>query len=272
MVLPAIAWGATVETGDFSGELEINAPAGEANDLVLTGSRQGGATTIEVAELGSTPLVAGAGCEASKSGVRCELDSLRIVFAELEDMDDRLDGSLAPDDVQITADLGAGDDHMTGPLDQACVDAGEGDDTVVLIEPSGACSIDGEAGDDLLRSHSGRTTSTAVPGWTASSEPGGTDNINGGKGDDRLIARGGADFIDDGGGADRVSGGEGSEFFADDPGDDVLRGEEGADVYGCTWGLATVTTCRWRQGHRSGELVVSHMQGLSTARRTTAAS
>jgi len=232
LLLPAIASGATVEAGDFSGELEITAPAGEANELVLTGSRQDGVTTIDVADSGPVPLVAGEGCEASNAGVRCELESLYIVFAELGDMDDGLDGSGIPDDIQITAGLGPGDDEMTGPPDETCVDAGDGDDEVKLIEPTGACSVDGEEGDDTLLAHSGRNYLYGGSGVDRIVGGHGTDNIDGGEGADRLIAGPGADFIDDGKGEDLARGGAGGDFFADDPGKDVLEGNAGPDAYG----------------------------------------
>ncbi|HYH60709.1 MAG TPA: hypothetical protein VD766_02480, partial [Solirubrobacterales bacterium] len=198
-VLAPCAAAATVETGDFSGELEINAPDGEANDLSLATSKNDLAT-VDVTEGGGAPLVAGEGCTETKMGVRCEVEGLRIVFVQLGDENDRLDGSELQGDVQITAGLGEGNDEMLGPPSVACVDAGEGDDEVTLIAPSEACSIDGEEGDDTLRSSGGRNYLYGGSGSDRLSGAGGVDNIDAGEGADEIAARGGDDFIDDGDG------------------------------------------------------------------------
>lgn len=232
LLVAPVASAATVETGDFLGQLEIAAPAGETNDLTLSGERAGGITTIDVIEGGAAPLEAGAGCEDTKTGVRCELDSVYVIFVELGDMSDHLDGSGIPGGIQITADLGDGDDEMLGPPNEACVDAGEGDDRVTLIDQTLGCAVDGEGGDDEIVAATGRNNLYGGLGADRIVGGDGTDNIEGDEGNDRLLGGPGGDFIGDGDGEDLGRGGGGRDFFSDDPGNDVLEGNQGSDVFG----------------------------------------
>jgi len=118
------------------------------------------------------------------------------------------------------ADLGNGDDDLTGSAFDDTVYGGAGDDIVnagagrdVLIDALGRNSLDGEEGDDFIFS-SGDTT--AGGGGTAF---GGGDNdiLLGGAGDDRL---------DGGSGDDTIVGDATNGFFH---GDDVLFAGEGRD-------------------------------------------
>lgn len=230
----ATAAAATVGVGKFEGEFQITAAPGEVNDLLInaSGPREEASITIEDR---AAPLSAGTGCAPEGSAIRC--DGVGFLMAKTLDGDDRLTITGSPQDLQITATLGAGDDAALIDGLTACLDAGPGDDVVRVGVATDACSIDGVSGNDQL---------FGGPGTDRLNGGAGRDQLDGGAGDDylsgdadgdRLAGGPGGDISLEGGtGDDRIEGGEGNDFLGEGTGDDVLLGGAGNDSFSFGFG------------------------------------
>lgn len=229
----ATADAATVKAGQFEGDLQIIAPPGEVNDLLVTASGPRNEATITVEDR-ATPLIAGSGCSAVGSVVIC--DGVGFLMAKIRDRDDRLDVTGNPQDLQITATLGAGDDVATIDGLTPCIDAGPGDDVVRTATETDACSINGGSGDDQLFGSPGQDRLNGGAGRDPLDGAAGTDYLDGGPDNDRLRGGPGSDIQLDGGtGEDRIEGGAGGDFLDEGPGDDVLLGGAGNDGFSFTF-------------------------------------
>ncbi|QCO55847.1 hypothetical protein EOK75_08875 [Pseudorhodobacter turbinis] len=92
---------------------------------------------------------------------------------------------------------------------------GEGNDRITTSDTSGASSIDGGAGDDVISTHNGINNA---------------DTIAGGEGNDSIVSHDGDDIVDAGAGNDTVLAGSGDDTVDGGDGDDELYGESGADI------------------------------------------
>jgi hypothetical protein len=237
----------------------IDAAPGEANDLLVTLDRPEAEdpprpTTLRIAERGSAPLTAGAGCAAQPDGsVVCEFETpppgggaeppppappgtyaIGSLRADLGDRDDSItvlgaDGHpLFSLGVRTIIDGGPGDDHITG-CDQ--LRGGTGDD--VLQAGPGVDILYGEDGNDRVSGQSG------------------DDTLHGGAGRDELFGGSLSDHLSGGPGRDRLDGGPGYDALRGGPGNDVLDGGLGPDQL---WGDDGDDRVWGGAGHRPDKL------------------
>jgi hypothetical protein len=98
---------------------------------------------------------------------------------------------------------------------------------------TGADTIFGYGGDDVIRARGGADTIFGGDGNDTIRGQGGADEIDGGEGEDDLRGGGGADTIDGGEGDDNIRGGNGNDVITDTgviDSDDTIRGQAGDDT------------------------------------------
>ena len=213
---PAAASTASVQ----GGTLTITGSDTERN--VITVVPSGG--VVEIRDTGAA-LAAGSGCTASGGVVRCPLEGLREVVAELGDNND---GFAAARALTLPGRIrgGSGNDVLSGGGGPDELDGGAGADTANYVFRVQAVSVtvgrdadDGEAGER-----------DNVVGVERVVGGGGPDTLVGGDGRERLEGRGGDDRIDGGGGNDTVIAGAGADVAGGGAGHDRLDGGFRSDL------------------------------------------
>ena len=119
----------------------------------------------------------------------------------------------------------SGDDSITGYGDSDVLSGGEGNDSLTAF-PDGATAIYGGAGDDALTVGVG-TKFTAY--------------LDGGDGNDSVLAGDGADTILGGDGNDSINAGEGTNAISGGLGDDTITGGNGTDTVQYSGNMADYT-------------------------------
>ena len=123
---------------------------------------------------------------------------------------------------------GDGDDHLT--IDGTyIVDAGAGDDTVIVSVSDRNTPIQGGDGDDRIIGSSGNDVILGGNGDDTILGGGGNDTLMGHQGDDLLVAGSGNDVVYGGTGADQMFGESGGDQLFGSAGDDRLVGGKGDD-------------------------------------------
>ncbi len=95
---------------------------------------------------------------------------------------------------------------------------------------AGGESIDGGSGDDILIALAGNDVIRGRAGNDTVDGGDGDDQLYGDDGNDNLLGQVGADALYGGNGDDRLQGGEGNDSLHGDDGSDALLGQEGADT------------------------------------------
>jgi Ca2+-binding RTX toxin-like protein len=187
--------------------------------------------------VGNDELTGGAAGDILRGG-----DGADLMFGN--DGTDLLDGG-ADNDILVGGTSGDqlfgqdGDDFINGEAGTDLIAGGLGDDQLFggtendqivggnysLVADSGADTIDGGSGNDLILSDSG----TTYP-LNATSAVGGNDTIQGGLGNDTIYSMAGNDFVGGGTGNDVLHLGAGNDIANGDSGDDVLNGGDGDDL------------------------------------------
>lgn len=171
------------------GALVHRAAPGETNFLVLSGAGDG---RISISDSGAGTWTYPADCDRLSEEYPVECPAPSAFRAELGDGDDRASGGSGwPTSVPVTIQGADGRDELRAP------------------EDGGATTLDGGAGDDLLRSVEGTDTLHGGPGADTLEGGGGDDVLRGDDGDDLLkpdtsSARPGNDVVDGGAGTDTV--------------------------------------------------------------------
>ena len=224
LLLPAGAQAATLTNA--GGTLTYTADAGARNAV---GFDQADPPTDTVAvyrflAVGDDDPITPNGCteeETTAEFIRYSCDGVTGVVADAGDGDDIVDaggaaafdsmGALpetALEDIEVTFDLGDGDDLSAGGRVDDVIDGGDGNDLMALDPPGG-----GPGGSD-----------------TAFGQ-GGDDDVLSGRGDDTVDAGDGNDHVGGGPGSDTLDGGGGDDDLATGPGaNDTLRGGSGNDT------------------------------------------
>jgi Ca2+-binding RTX toxin-like protein len=190
--------------------LELHAAPGEANAVTI----EAGPGGVVVRDAGA-PLTAGPYCEPLADGVACALPASAVV--DLGDGDDRLAVR------GVTADVydGPGDDVLE--IATGTFHAGTGADAMRVTESTAASRV----------SYATRTAGVWVTenGVADDGEAGerddvglGIQSVDGGSGDDVLIADPDPHILDGKAGDDRIAGGPRDDILTGDAGDDVLLG------------------------------------------------
>lgn len=104
---------------------------------------------------------------------------------------------------------------------------GAGNDT--LIGSGFADSVDGEAGDDLVRGRSNDDTLSGGADNDTIYGDSGADSVDGGTGDDLIAGRSGQDTLLGNDGTDTIFGGSGPDSIRGGNGADFIRGNQGSD-------------------------------------------
>ena len=206
----------TIVDSPFEGEVRITSAEDVESDLVVTKARDGDSYDVTVAEQGGAPITAGENCEpAVVSSVVCPVTRFRILYMEMADGAERVDGSGLAKNTLFSVVGDGGDDEFAAGKGRAAIFGGMGNDT-----------IEGHPG--------GRGTRTGLweGGFGADDilAPGGPAEILGGAGADSLTAQGAGDFLFGNGGSDVITGAESGDRLRGARSDDVLRGEAGPDV------------------------------------------
>jgi hypothetical protein len=205
----------TVDLYAFS----FRAAPGEANDVALASDPRG----ILIRDAGA-PLTAGSGCQLVPDGAICLLPTPAIGggLVDLGDGDDRLATALTGNDVLG----GPGDDVIE--VGSGRLDGGTGADVLHVSNPQAASEV----------TYATRTVGVSVTedGVANDGEPGerddvgsGIESVQGGAGDDVLVAGIEPHDLDGNAGNDRLVGGPRDDDLIGDLGDDVLLGGEGDD-------------------------------------------
>ncbi len=127
--------------------------------------------------------------------------------------------------------------------DRIDVFLGDGDDEIATSDP-GVATVSGGPGDDMLHAHTAHTVrgdegDDMVMGRVVLDGGDGDDHLMavdgdqwlwGGRGDDMIEAYDGDDVVYAGPGDDHVMGGEGNDLLFGGSGDDMLYGEDGDDL------------------------------------------
>ena len=130
-----------------------------------------------------------------------------------------IDGALVVSDDGMTADLGEGDDIITGNRHTA---TGTGDRL-------GTDLIRGNGGSDLIFGAFGNDQIEGGSGFDELQGEAGDDRIWGDSGDDLILAGFGDDYADGGSDHDVIFGEEGNDVLRGSSGDDAISGDEGDD-------------------------------------------
>ena len=132
--------------------------------------------------------------------------------------------------------LNAGNDYFNGEdSDHYWVDAGAGNDTVILGENADDSTVYGGAGDDYIVTGEGNDYIEGGSGNDYIYAGSGNDYILGGSGNDTIYGASGNDYIDGGSGNDYLYGEDGNDTIYGGSGDDYIYGEDGNDsLYGGT--------------------------------------
>lgn len=136
---------------------------------------------------------------------------------------DRLSGGL---DNEL-ADLGAGDDRFLAGAGNDTVDGGDGKD--VLKGDAGMDVLNGGADDDKLNGGADNDDLNGGSGRDQLAGGAGDDTLNGDDGNDKLLGGSGDDSMDGGNDNDRMYGGTGNDTLNGNDGNDKLLGGGGAD-------------------------------------------
>jgi Ca2+-binding RTX toxin-like protein len=148
------------------------------------------------------------------------------------------DAPMLPADLTLDSLLGVANDSVVAVgalavpavaglqafVDQALLDAAQGDDMMGGDTPAG-----GEGGDTLAGDGGGDTLAGGEGGDTLAGGEGG-DTLAGGEGGDTLAGGEGGDTLAGGEGGDTLAGGEGGDTLAGGEGGDTLAGGEGDDT------------------------------------------
>jgi Ca2+-binding RTX toxin-like protein len=110
------------------------------------------------------------------------------------------------------------------------VEAGAGDDSVIIGSGIIGASVQGGPGNDTILGGGGNDTIGGGQGADSISGGPGNDVIHGGKGDDSIRGGGGNDLIYGGLGNDTIRGGGGADTIYGGAGDNLLYGGPGDDV------------------------------------------
>ncbi len=130
-----------------------------------------------------------------------------------------VEGALVVSDNGVTADLGEGNDMITG--NQITAD-GSGDSL-------GADFIRGNGGNDLIFGAQGNDQIEGGSGYDELQGGADDDRIWGDAGDDLILAGFGDDYADGGGDHDVIFGEEGDDVLRGGSGDDAITGDDGDD-------------------------------------------
>ncbi|WP_050527083.1 Hint domain-containing protein [Pseudorhodobacter aquimaris] len=129
---------------------------------------------------------------------------------------------------------GDGNDTIYLAGDENTAFGGDGDDRITTSDASGASSIDGGAGNDVISTHDGLNNADTITGGEGNDSivsHDGNDSIDGGTGSDTILAGSGDDTVDGGDGNDEIIGGAGSDSITGGKGDDALYGGDGDDLF-----------------------------------------
>ncbi len=136
---------------------------------------------------------------------------------------------------------GSGDDRIYGGDGIDTINGGSGNDTIdtngrydysakAWVGTLQSSRVDGGEGNDLIIAGAGNDTLSGGDGNDNINGGDGADTITGGAGNDTLQGGAGADTLDGGTGADYVDGGEGNDSVNGGAGNDTLRGGAGLDT------------------------------------------
>jgi len=139
----------------------------------------------------------------------------------------------------VKVQAGEGNDSivLAGQLNKWAIEAGAGNDTVDAsaagYEAALGASFAGDAGDDLIYGTSGDDVIDGGSGSDLLVGNNGVDLINGGDDADVVYAGAGNDNVAGGDGDDVIYGGAGSDVIQGSAGNDIIMGEQGGDsIYG----------------------------------------
>ncbi len=228
LALPALP-AAGAETASVAGDASLTHYVGTKGLDDLSVSVEASKWVFHRNGLQQAPIAAGEHCADTSGGeqkiVACDLTE--FVEVDLSDGDDRLIGGAEANEMVVHA--GAGEDSLIISSDHSNVIDGEDDgDTFELGGGAGQDTINGDAGNDLIK------------------EPTGPDTINGGPGTDTVMYQGEStesltvtldDVRNDGPGAgqdvssdvENLSGGPERDHFVGSDGANVLKGGRGED-------------------------------------------
>lgn len=131
---------------------------------------------------------------------------------------------------------GVAEDFNVGDFEALVVNAGEGNDVLVRTGLGNTVvTLNGGAGDDVLRGGVG--TDILIGGWGNDSITGGgdADQIFGGTGNDTISSESGNDYVEGGAGDDLIYGGDGADTIHGQEGNDRLFGHADNDtIFGGT--------------------------------------
>ena len=224
-------------------------------------------------------VIAGFGCVQVAGNAECAVGSVTLVEADTKDLNDTLGvrGTIDNADLSVIATGGSGEDFLWVSIDGSSSLAGGADDDE-LQGGYGKDALHGNGGDDVLRGEEGDDILVGGPGDDWLSGGSGTDlvsyedhsdtvtadadgaygddgeageadtiltdveNLEGGRGDDRLSGGGSDDGLSGGEGDDTLIGFAGSDLLDGGPGVDRLlgdgesAGDERSDVDVCRLG------------------------------------
>ncbi|MCB5199377.1 hypothetical protein LGQ03_08995 [Loktanella sp. TSTF-M6] len=156
-----------------------------------------------------------------------------IAIARTQGTDD--DDILSGEETSDTMDGGTGDDTITGKGGSDSLSGGDGSDRINAGQ--GNDTVSGDAGDDILEG-----------GW-------GNDTLTGGEGRDTMFGGHGDDLMngaDDDGAQDFINGGDGDDTLIAGQ-DDILHGGDGSDLFVMNVG-AGATISDYNAAHDTIEL------------------
>ncbi|HUH88514.1 MAG TPA: peroxidase family protein [Pusillimonas sp.] len=152
-----------------------------------------------------------------------------VIDSNPDDDDDGLDDDDDDDWVDDDADVGEEPDGSPGPQPEAS--QGVGSAGGVQNGGSGADTLRGNSGDDVLNGGSGNDRLFGGGGDDVLNGGSGNDVLDGGAGDDILNGGSGNDALEGGAGDDILNGGSGNDILHGGLGDDILTGGAGDDIF-----------------------------------------
>jgi len=198
------AWIRSVQVADFDGD--------GAPDLLLSG----GARNVIL-------MNDGGGLFARLPGLTDQGVLDRAAAADLN-------GDGRADLLVRTADPG-GTEHLTVLLSQPLPGAQAGDDSSNgLMGMTGADTLDGLGGDDVIMASAGADSVRGFEGNDQVYGGAGADDVNGNLGEDTVHGGPGADFVRGGQGNDLVYGDDGNDDINGNRGEDTVNGGRGDDI------------------------------------------
>jgi Ca2+-binding RTX toxin-like protein len=211
------------------GEANTVTVVADGNALVLTDT---GAPSLDSIPPGCTDESAGIAV-----AVRCSTRGQQMLEIVLGDGNDTITATGLPRRFTLDADVGSGENVVTGGSGDDRIVGGDGRDT--LYGGPGDDLVSGGAGNDYVRGNGGDDKVRGGSGLNFIIGDGGDDLLTGGddfeyftggRGNDLILAGGGADDIGAGGGDDVVYGGGGDDEIRGGAGADRMFGEAGADL------------------------------------------